>query len=166
MPVSVGTKLDQYTASFDTAVTGGETIVRREFVTAERGDIVTLKPLLGETGERLSFQFLPEGSGDNRPRSPNSRSRMPSRPVQAGPQQAGRSQFQALKTQSLLLLCVSHRPAIWSLVWQSWLRVGHAGTNSPQIGRPARENHGHLGRYRTANTISKRFLNQAVRVGM
>lgn len=67
VPVSVSTKLDQYTASFDTAVAGGETIVRREFVTAERGDIVTLKALLGETGERLSFQFLPDGSADNPP---------------------------------------------------------------------------------------------------
>ena len=65
--VSVSTKLDQYNASFDTAVAGGETIVRREFVTAEQGDIVTLEALLGETGESLSFQFLPEGSDDNPP---------------------------------------------------------------------------------------------------
>jgi hypothetical protein len=59
--------LDQYNASLDTAVAGGETIVRREFVTAEQGDIVTLEALLGETGESLSFQFLPEGSDDNPP---------------------------------------------------------------------------------------------------
>lgn len=65
--VSVSTKLDQYDASLDTAVAGGETIVRREFVTAEQGDIVTLKALLGETGEPLRFQFLPEGSDDNPP---------------------------------------------------------------------------------------------------
>jgi hypothetical protein len=65
--VSVSTKLDQYTASLDTTVPGGETIVRREFVTAEQGDIVTLKALLGETGETLSFQFLPGGSEDHPP---------------------------------------------------------------------------------------------------
>ncbi|WP_167603358.1 hypothetical protein [Halorubrum sodomense] len=45
----MSTKLDQYTASFDTPVAGEETIVRREFVTAERGDIGTLKARLGET---------------------------------------------------------------------------------------------------------------------
>jgi len=62
VPVSVRTKLDKYDGSLDTAVAGGEMIVRREFVSARQGDIITLKALLGETGERLSFQFLPEGS--------------------------------------------------------------------------------------------------------
>jgi len=67
VPVSVRTKLDTYDASLDTAVPGGETVVRREFVSARQGDIVTLEALLGETGERLRFQFLPEGSDDNPP---------------------------------------------------------------------------------------------------
>ncbi|TKX54870.1 hypothetical protein EXE44_16705 [Halorubrum sp. SS7] len=67
VPVSIRTKLDEYDASLDTVVAGGETVVRREFVSARRGDIVSLEALLGETGERLSFQFLPEGSGDSPP---------------------------------------------------------------------------------------------------
>lgn len=65
--VSVTTKLEQYNASLNIAVPGGETVVRREFVTATQGDIVTLEVQLGETGERLRFQFLPAGSKDNSP---------------------------------------------------------------------------------------------------
>lgn len=59
--VSVDTKLEQFDAALDTEVAGGETVVRREFVTAESSDIVTLEALLGETGEQLRFQFLPAG---------------------------------------------------------------------------------------------------------
>ncbi|WP_435075176.1 hypothetical protein [Halorubrum sp. HHNYT27] len=65
--VSVNTKLEQFDAELDTEVAGGETVVRREFVTAESGDIVTLEALLGETGEQISFQFLPAGGGEDYP---------------------------------------------------------------------------------------------------
>lgn len=65
--VAVNTKLDQYAASLDANVAGGEVIVRREFVTAEQGEIVTLVAQLGETGDRLRFQFLPAGGGDESP---------------------------------------------------------------------------------------------------
>lgn len=65
--VSVSTKLNQYDTSLDTAVAGGKTIVRQEFVTAEQGDIITLEAVLGETGEPISFQFFPEGSDENPP---------------------------------------------------------------------------------------------------
>jgi len=65
--VSVNTKLEQFDAELDTEVAGGETVVRREFVTAESGDIVTLEALLGETGEQISFQFLPAGGGEDSP---------------------------------------------------------------------------------------------------
>lgn len=65
--VSVNTKLDQFDAALDTEVAGGETVVRREFVTAESGDIVTLEALLGETGERIRFQFLPAGGDEDAP---------------------------------------------------------------------------------------------------
>ncbi|MFC7208988.1 hypothetical protein ACFQL3_00355 [Natronoarchaeum sp. GCM10025321] len=65
--VSVNTKLDRYDASLDTEVAGGEMIVRREFVTAEKGDIVTLEAQLGETGDKLSFQFLPAGGDTDSP---------------------------------------------------------------------------------------------------
>jgi hypothetical protein len=67
VPVSVATKLGQYTASLDTSVAGGETVVRREFVTAEQGDIVTLIAQLGQTGDEIRFQFLPAGGGDDAP---------------------------------------------------------------------------------------------------
>ncbi len=65
--VSVNTKLDRYDGSLDTEVAGGETVVRREFVTAESGDIVTLEAQLGETGELIRFQFLPAGGEDSPP---------------------------------------------------------------------------------------------------
>ncbi|WP_228840998.1 hypothetical protein [Halorubrum sp. AJ67] len=65
--VSVDTKLEQFDAQLDVEVAGGETVVRREFVTAETGDIVTLEALLGETGERIRFQFLPAGGGEDTP---------------------------------------------------------------------------------------------------
>lgn len=65
--VSVETKLEQFDATLDTQVAGGETIVRREFVTAESSDVVTLEALLGQTGEKLRFQFLPAGSGEDTP---------------------------------------------------------------------------------------------------
>ncbi len=59
--VSVDTELDQYDATADTDVSGGHTVVRRELVTAEQGDVVTLQAQLGGTGDRISFQFLPTG---------------------------------------------------------------------------------------------------------
>lgn len=65
--VSINTKLDQFDAALDTEVAGGETVVRREFVTVEPGDIVTLEALLGETGEHIRFQFLPAGGGKDTP---------------------------------------------------------------------------------------------------
>jgi len=67
VPVSVQTKLDQYDASLHTEVAAGETTVRRAFVTAEQGDIVTLEARLGETGDRMRFQFLPAGGDDSPP---------------------------------------------------------------------------------------------------
>ena len=65
--VAVTTKSDQYDASLDTDIAGGEVIVRREFVTAEQGKIVTLEAQVAETGDRISFQFLPAGGGDEYP---------------------------------------------------------------------------------------------------
>ena len=65
--VSIRTKLEQYDASLETDVAGRETVVQEEFVTAEQNDIVTLEAVLGETGDPISFQFLPEGSDENPP---------------------------------------------------------------------------------------------------
>lgn len=65
--VSVETKLDQYDASLDTEVAAGTTVVRREFVTANQGEIVTLVAQLGSTGEEIRFQFLPAGGEDSPP---------------------------------------------------------------------------------------------------
>lgn len=67
VPVSVETKLDQYDASLDTEVAAGTTVVRREFVTANQGDIVTLVAQLGSTGGEIRFQFLPAGGEDSPP---------------------------------------------------------------------------------------------------
>jgi hypothetical protein len=58
----------EYDASLDTSVTGGETLTRREFVTAESGDVVTLVAQLGSEGDPIEFQFLPAGGdGDSPP---------------------------------------------------------------------------------------------------
>lgn len=61
VPVSVETKLEQYDGSLDTEVAAGTTVVRREFVTANQGEIVTLVAQLGSTGDEIQFQFLPAG---------------------------------------------------------------------------------------------------------
>jgi hypothetical protein len=66
--VSVTVTTDGYDASLDASVAGGETLVRREFVTAESGDIVTLAARLGSEGEPIQFQYLPAGGdGDSPP---------------------------------------------------------------------------------------------------
>ena len=66
--VSVTVTPDGYDASLDASVAGGETLVRREFVTAESGDIVTLAARLGGEGEPIEFQYLPAGgNGDSPP---------------------------------------------------------------------------------------------------
>jgi hypothetical protein len=65
--VSVETKLEQYDASLDTEVAAGTTVVRREFVTATQGEIVTLVAQLGSTGDEIRFQFLPAGGEDSPP---------------------------------------------------------------------------------------------------
>jgi hypothetical protein len=67
VPVSVETKLDEYDGSLDTEVAAGATVVRREFVTAEQGEIVMLIAQLGSTGDDIRFQFLPAGGADTPP---------------------------------------------------------------------------------------------------
>ncbi|WP_229125061.1 hypothetical protein [Halapricum desulfuricans] len=66
--VSVTASPEEYDASLDTTVGDGEILVRREFVTAERGDVVTLAAQLREEGVPIEFQFLPAGGdGDSPP---------------------------------------------------------------------------------------------------
>lgn len=65
--VTVTASPEAFQASLDTDVEGGATVVRRAFVTGEPGDIATLSARLGETGDPLSFQFLPAGSADAPP---------------------------------------------------------------------------------------------------
>jgi hypothetical protein len=66
--VSVTVSPDEYDSSLETAVSGGETFTEREFVTAERGDIVTLAALLGDEGDPVEFEFLPaSGEGEDTP---------------------------------------------------------------------------------------------------
>ncbi|WP_348609649.1 hypothetical protein [Halobaculum rarum] len=63
--VSVTVSTGKYDAALDASVASGETVVRREFITAERGDIVTLAAQLGTEGEPIEFQYLPAGSDDD-----------------------------------------------------------------------------------------------------
>jgi hypothetical protein len=62
--VSVTVSPDEHNGSLDATVSGGETRIQREFVTAERGDVVTVAALLGDEGEPIKFQFLPAGGED------------------------------------------------------------------------------------------------------
>ena len=65
--VSVTADPAKHDASLDTSVAGGETLVRREFVSAESGDVVTLTAQLGSDGEPVEFQFLPAGGDGGTP---------------------------------------------------------------------------------------------------
>ena len=66
--VSVTVTSDEYDASLNASVAGGETLTRRKFVTAESGDVVTLAAQLGNEGDLIEFQFLPAGGdGDSSP---------------------------------------------------------------------------------------------------
>lgn len=53
-------------ASVETTVPAGETLIRREFVTAESGEAVTLAARI-DSGDRLTFEFLPAGTADATP---------------------------------------------------------------------------------------------------
>jgi hypothetical protein len=50
-------------ASVETSVPAGETLIRREFVSAESGEAVTLAATV-EGGDRRTFEFLPAGTDD------------------------------------------------------------------------------------------------------
>jgi hypothetical protein len=66
--VSVTVTPNKYDSSLETSVSGGETLIEREFVTAERGDVVTLAALLGDEGDPVEFEFLPAGGeGEDTP---------------------------------------------------------------------------------------------------
>lgn len=66
--VSVTVTQAKYDASIDASVSAGETLTRREFVTADPGDVVTLTAQLGSEGGPTEFQFLPAGGdGDSPP---------------------------------------------------------------------------------------------------
>jgi hypothetical protein len=66
--VSVTVSPDEFGTSLDVSVSGGETLIRREFVTAERGDVATLAAILGSKGNPIKFQFLPAGGeGEDSP---------------------------------------------------------------------------------------------------
>jgi hypothetical protein len=65
--VSLTVSPDEFDASLDTSVAGGETLIRREFVSAERGDVVTVAAQLGSEGKPVEFRFLPAGGEDDSP---------------------------------------------------------------------------------------------------
>lgn len=67
LDISVGVVEEQYSASLDTTVSAGDTDVRREFVTASEGDVVTLSAVLGGDGDPTTFEFLPAGGDGDAP---------------------------------------------------------------------------------------------------
>ncbi|WP_136688003.1 hypothetical protein [Halorhabdus amylolytica] len=62
LAVSITVVEDGYDATLETDVSGGETYVRREFVAADPGDIVTLAARFGESGDPATFEFSPTGA--------------------------------------------------------------------------------------------------------
>ncbi|WP_135661761.1 hypothetical protein [Halorhabdus rudnickae] len=65
LAVSVTVAEDEYDASLETTVSGGETHVRRGFVAADAGAVVTLTARLGDRGDPTTFDFLPAGGEKN-----------------------------------------------------------------------------------------------------
>lgn len=61
--LSVSVTAPGRSASLSATVSPGERVVRRAFVTAEAGESVTLRALLGADGDPIDFDFLPAGSG-------------------------------------------------------------------------------------------------------
>lgn len=53
-------------ATAETIVPAGETLIRREFVTAEPGESATLASRVND-GDHLTFEFLPAGTDDATP---------------------------------------------------------------------------------------------------
>jgi hypothetical protein len=65
--VSITVVEDAHDATLDRTVDANESVVRREFVTAEAGAVVTLAARLGDDGSRTEFRFLPGGGADAPP---------------------------------------------------------------------------------------------------
>lgn len=88
--VSATVAEDQFSASLDTIVPAGETVVEREFVTASEGEVATLQAQLEDEGEPTAFEFLPGGTDTTSSESPTFPSRTPSRKAQRGQLPRGR----------------------------------------------------------------------------
>lgn len=65
LAVSITVVEDTYDATIETSVPAGETQVRREFVDADAGEIVTLSARLGDRGDSAPFELLPAGGENN-----------------------------------------------------------------------------------------------------
>jgi hypothetical protein len=67
LSVSVTVVEDGYDASIETTLSGGETLVEREFVTVDEGAVITLAARIGDSGDPTTFRFLPAGGEDDTP---------------------------------------------------------------------------------------------------
>lgn len=67
LEVSISVVEERFTASLDTSVPAGETVVERSFVTASAGEVVTLAAQIGSEGDPTTFEFLPAGGEDTTP---------------------------------------------------------------------------------------------------
>ncbi|QSG12336.1 hypothetical protein HSBGL_1926 [Halapricum desulfuricans] len=65
LAVSITVVKDTYDATIETSVPAGETHVRRDFVDADAGEIVTLSARLGDSGDPTMFELLPTGGENN-----------------------------------------------------------------------------------------------------
>ena len=65
LAVSLSVVEDAYDATIETSVPAGETQVRREFVDADPGEVVTLSARLGGSGDPATFKLLPAGGEHN-----------------------------------------------------------------------------------------------------
>jgi len=65
LTVSIMIVEDEYDAAIETSVPAGETQVRRKFVDADAGEVITLAARLGDSGDPATFNFFPAGGENN-----------------------------------------------------------------------------------------------------
>ena len=65
LTVSITVVENGYDATLETTMSGGGTRVRREFVSADAGDVITLAARLGDDDDPTAFEFFPAGGENN-----------------------------------------------------------------------------------------------------
>ncbi len=64
LSITVTTVDHSPSATLETTIPAGETVIRREFISTAPGTAATLAARIGDDGEQKTFEFLPDGGGD------------------------------------------------------------------------------------------------------